>query len=189
MGIQLVPFHALLFTGGLLILAKIIFSKVRSDYVTRGALSKPVAIIQTSYFFVYAFSSYLFLDSRLNAIRPRGLVLVFIVLLMLIGLLIVLFSMPILGRRSFGSTIGQLHTTGLYHFSRNPQLMGSFIFIIGYCSLWPTWAGFLWAFLWLPISYWMVKAEEEHLLIVFGREYEIYRKNTSFFFNLPKRKS
>ena len=187
MGIQLDPLIATLIAVSLLVLAKITFIKVRSDYTKLNGLSKPVAFFQTGYFCIYALSSYLFLDSRFFIINLQEIYLLFKILLMVVGISIVMFSMPILGRRSFGHSIGNLHSTGLYRYSRNPQLVGSFIFIIGYCFLWPSWNGFLWGLLWLPISYMMIKAEEEHLLNVFGVEYENYRKKTACIFGFPKK--
>ncbi len=145
MGIQINLVAAILIAGGLLLLASYVFARVRSDYRTQGTLTRPVAILQTGFFFVYSFSSYLFLDSRLTAISTRGVLLGLAVFLMITGLSVVLLSMPFLGRRSFGREVGRLHTSGFYHYSRNPQLAGSFFFIVGYVLLWPSWAGLLWA--------------------------------------------
>jgi protein-S-isoprenylcysteine O-methyltransferase Ste14 len=113
-------------------------------------------------------------------------ILSFAVLLMIAGLSVVLLSMPFLGRRSFGAEVGQLHTKGIYRFSQNPQLVGSFSFIVGYVLLWPSWTGVLWAAVWLPISYLMVRAEEEHLRSVFGKEYEQYCRRTPRFVGVWK---
>jgi protein-S-isoprenylcysteine O-methyltransferase Ste14 len=186
MGIQLDPIAAAVIAGGLLLLAFYIFARVRSDYRRHGLLTRPVAVLQTGYFFIYAVCSYLFLDSRLTDVASKGVLLGLAVLLMTAGLLVVLLSMPILGRRSFGAEVGRLHTTGIYRFSRNPQLVGSFTFIIGYVLLWPSWTGALWAALWLPISYWMVKGEEEHLASVFGKEYEAYCRRTPRYIGIAK---
>lgn len=186
MVIQLDPIIAIVIAAGLLLLAFYVFARVRSDYRARGLLSRPVAILQTGYFFIYALSSYLFLDSRFSAITSKGALLSFAILLMVVGLSLVLLSMPFLGRRSFGAVVGQLHTQGIYRFSRNPQLVGSFIFIVGYVLLWPSLIGALWAALWLKISYWMVRAEEEHLRSVFGKEYQEYCRRTPRFIGLAK---
>ena len=187
MGIQINPIPALALAIGLLLLAFYVFSRVRSDYLELGALSRPVAVLQTGYFFVYALSSYLFLDSILTAIVARGPLLALAAILMGVGLAVVLLSMPFLGRKSFGREVGRLHVSGLYLYSRNPQLVGSFIFIIGYVLLWPSWTGLLWACVWLPIAYLMVRGEEEHLAMVFGEEYEAYRRRTPRYVGIPKR--
>ena len=185
MGIQLDPLSAFLLAGGLLALAFFVFARVRSDYRTSGHLTRPAAVLQTGFFFVYAFSSYLFLDSRLTAVSATDGLLVLALVLMIAGLSIVLSSMPFLGKRSFGREIGQLHTSGIYQYSRNPQVTGSFVFIIGYILLWPSWTGLIWAVLWLPISWLMVRGEEEHLSKVFGKEYEQYCGRTPRYIGIP----
>jgi protein-S-isoprenylcysteine O-methyltransferase Ste14 len=189
MGIQLHPVVALLIAAGLILSASYVFTRVRADYRAHGALTRPVAMIQTGFFFLYALSSYLFLDSRLTHISSRGLVIGLAAILMIAGLSAVLLSMPFLGVRSFGREVGKLHTTGIYRYSRNPQLVGGFFFIVGYTLLWPSWVGMLWAALWLPISRLMVGSEEEHLLRVFGKEYEEYRRRTPRYVGIPKQLS
>ena len=188
MGIELNPLAALLIAGGLLLLASYVFARVRSGYQAQGTLSRPVAVLQTGFFFAYALSSYLFLDSRITAVSSQGILLGLAVFLMNTGLSAVLLSMPFLGRRSFGREVGQLHASGIYHYSRNPQLVGSFLFIVGYVLLWPSWTGLLWASLWLPICYLMVRAEEEHLAKAFGKDYEEYCRRTPRYVGIPKQR-
>ena len=189
MGINLHPLIALWLTSNLLLLTIFTFTVVRLDYRQKGKLTPWVALLQTGFFFVYAFSSYLFLDSRLKTVTTNRILLALAVLLMLAGLTAVLLSMPSLGKRSFGAQVGELHTSGLYRFSRNPQLVGSFIFILGYVLLWPSWNGLIWAALWLPISHLMVRGEEEHLRSVFGEQYEQYCKSTPRYIGFPKIKT
>jgi len=187
MGIQLSFILATLLAGGLLIAATFVFDRVRSDYRAHSTLTGAVAVLQTGYFFAYALSSCLFLDARFSAISCHGKLCFLVALLMIVGLILVLLSMPILGRRSFGTQTGELYTSGIYRFSRNPQLVGSLLFIAGYALLWPSWAGLLWVSLWFPISYLMVMGEEEHLARVFGREYEEYCRLTPRYIGIPKK--
>lgn len=185
MGIQLDPIAAIAIAGGLFLLAFYVFARVRSDYRAEGMLTRPMAALQTGYFFIHALCSYLLLDSGLTAVASRGVLLGIAVLLMIAGLSVVLLSMPFLGRKSFGAEVGQLHAKGIYRFSRNPQLVGGF-FIVGYVLLWPSWTGALWAALWLPVSYVMVRTEEEHLASVFGTEYEEYCRRTPRYIGVAK---
>jgi protein-S-isoprenylcysteine O-methyltransferase Ste14 len=187
-GIQLSPLAGITIACGLVLIACSVFARVRADYRAQGALSRPVAVLQTGFFFLYALSSYLFLDSRITHVTTRGLLLGLAVILMIAGLSTVLLSMPFLGTRSFGREVGRLHTEGIYRYSRNPQLVGGFSFIAGYALLWPSWIGLLWAGLWLPISGLMVRAEEDHLLRVFGKEYEEYRRRTPRFVGMPRQR-
>jgi protein-S-isoprenylcysteine O-methyltransferase Ste14 len=173
--------------AALLAAAFLVFARVRSDYRVHGKLTPPIAILQVGYFFVYALSSYAFLDSRFSHINTNGFLFLLALVLMLIGFLVVVLSMPFLGQRSFGRQVGSLRTTGIYKYCRNPQLVGGFLFIIGYALLWPNWLGFLWACLWLVISHQMVRGEEEHLQRIFGDEYRDYCRRTPRYFGLPKR--
>ena len=177
----------LILWGGLLATAYFVFDRVCLDYARRGKLSRTMAALQTGYFFIYALSSYAFLDSNLLRIQVRGICLFLAVLLMVVGVLTVLASMPILGQRSFGEQVGKLHTRGIYRYTRNPQLIGGFLFLVGYGWLWPHWLGAIWVLLWLPISAWMVRAEEEHLWRIFGSEYEAYCQAVPRFFRLRKK--
>jgi len=178
-------FGSLLIIAALLAAAFFVFARVKSDYQAHGALSRPVAVLQVGYFCVYALCSYVFLDSGLSHITAVGLLFPLAILLMIIGFLMVAFSMPFLGRRSFGREVGSLRSDGLYRYSRNPQLVGGFFFIVGYAMLWPSWQGALWASLWLLIAHWMVRAEETHLEDVFGDEYRAYCVRTPRYLGLP----
>jgi protein-S-isoprenylcysteine O-methyltransferase Ste14 len=177
----------LLLLAALLAAAFYVFARVRADYRTCGRLTRPVAILQVTYFCVYALCSYIFLDSRLSHIRTDGALFALALILMAIGFLLVLISMPFLGRRSFGYEVGGLRTSGLYRFSRNPQLVGGFFFIIGYVMLWPSWQGAVWASLWLPIMHLMVRGEEEHLEHVFGSQYRDYCTRTPRYLGIPSK--
>lgn len=187
MGIILDPIASLLLLTILVAAAYFVFARVRSDYRAYGKLTRPVAILQTGYFCIYALCSYLFLDSRLSHVRIVGPLFPLALVLMLLGFLAVLFSMPFLGRRSFGQEVGSLRTDGLYRYSRNPQLVGGFLFIAGYVMLWPSWQGAAWASLWLVSAQLMVRAEEEHLRRVFGDAYRAYCARTPRWFGLPKK--
>ena len=186
MGVGLEAIGSLLLFIALLAAAFIVFAKVCSDYQAHGRLSRPIALLQIIYFGGYALASYAFLDSRLSHINTAGLLFPLALLLMIIGFLLVVFSMSFLGRPSFGQQIGKLKTRGVYRYSRNPQLVGSFIFIIGYAMLWPSWKGVMWASLWLLITHLMVRCEEDHLENVFGDAYRNYCARTPRYLGLPK---
>jgi len=178
---------ALVLLAALLAAAFFVFARVRADYQTLGKLSRPVAILQVAYFCAYAFSCYAFLDSRLSQVKTAGLFFPLALVLMTTGFLLVAFSMPFLCQRSFGREVGSLRTGGLYRYSRNPQLVGGFLFIAGYALLWPSWKGALWAALWLVIAQLMVRGEEPHLQDVFGQEYRNYCAQTPRYLGLPKK--
>jgi protein-S-isoprenylcysteine O-methyltransferase Ste14 len=91
------------------------------------------------------------------------------------GWLIVLVSLLRLGlRRSHGLEVAGLRQTGLYGLSRNPQATAFLIAMVGYVVLWPTWRNAGLVALAIVFNHLMIRAEEEHLGRVFGREYEGY---------------
>jgi protein-S-isoprenylcysteine O-methyltransferase Ste14 len=184
---QLHPLVFILVALGLVLTALAVFAMVGRDYRMKGHLSPTVSVLQVGYSCAYAVCSYVFLDSRISNIRTTGAQFPLSILLMGTGLAAVLFSMSALGRRSFGREAGKLNTAGLYRYSRNPQLVGGFLFILGYALLWPSWQGMLWASLWIPISALMVRGEEQHLGRVFGQEYHDYCAKTPRTIGLPKR--
>ena len=163
-----------------------VFSRVRADYRVRGKLSRPNAILQVGFFCGYALSSYAFLDSRLSQVNTATVLFPVALALMILGFLAVVWSMPFLGKRSFGQEIGALRTTALYRFSPNPQLVGGFLYVVGYAMLWPSWMGAMWASLWPIVAHLMVQGEEEHLEMVFGDQYREYCKHTPRYLGLPK---
>jgi protein-S-isoprenylcysteine O-methyltransferase Ste14 len=181
MVVALNTFGSLLLLAALLAAAIFVFAQVRSNYQAHGRLSRSVAILQVAYFCVYAFASYAFLDSRLSQVNTVGLLFPLAFVLMIVGFLLVVFSMSFLGQRSFGQEVG------LYRYSRNPQLVGGFFFIVGYATLWPSWMGALWAGLWFVIMHLMVRGEEAHLENVFGAEYRNYCARTPRYLGLPKK--
>ena len=177
--------------GYLLILALLaagtilVFRRVRADYRSLGRLSRGVSIAQTGFFCVYALCSYVFLDSRIAHIAIRGALLVIALLLMAAGFAMVAAAMSSLGSRStFAGDTPALRTAGLYRYSRNPQLVGGFLFIIGYAMLWPSWHGALWALLFAFIGHVMVLGEEEHLHRLFGEPYRAYCRQTPRYLGL-----
>lgn len=163
-----------------------VFARIAAEYRTRGKLSRSAAVLQTGYFIVYVLSSYAFLDSGLPHIVITGALLGTSLALMVAGILLVGLSMPFVGRQSFGNEVKALRTEGLYRYSRNPQLAGGFLFIVGYAILWPSWEGAAWAALWPVISHLMARGEEQHLLSVFEEQYAAYCARTPRLIGCPR---
>jgi len=70
---------------------------------------------------------------------------------------------------------GVLTTVGIYRWSRNPQYVGWFLFLLGFAlNDWSLWC--LAALLVVAISlHLLVLVEEEHLRRIFGEPYDEYR--------------
>jgi len=77
-------------------------------------------------------------------------------------------------RRAFGLEAEALIGIGLYRITRNPQILGGYLLVIGSSVQWPSWYAFVWIALYGLISHWMIITEEEHLRAIFGEEYMRY---------------
>jgi protein-S-isoprenylcysteine O-methyltransferase Ste14 len=92
-----------------------------------------------------------------------------------IGVSVVVGAMFWLGLpRSFGQKGPRLETSGPYRVTRNPQIMGGALLVIGCILLWPSWYMMGWLALFATMAHLMVLAEEEHLHRRYGEEYEQY---------------
>ncbi len=107
--------------------------------------------------------------------------------LIILGLVAVYFSMSRLGLSvSIGQNVQGLRMTGLYRFSRNPQIVAYFFVVVGYSLLWPALLGGLWVCLYLVIAHMMVRTEEEHLMMLYGVKYREYCSHTPKYIGFTK---
>lgn len=90
-------------------------------------------------------------------------------------------------RRAFGRQVTGLIDRGPYRLSRNPQLVGGSLLILGTVVLWPSWYALGWAVLGGVIGHVMVLTEEEHLRDVFGETYERYCEQVPRYLGLGQR--
>lgn len=81
-------------------------------------------------------------------------------------------------RRAFGVEVKGIVRTGPYTYSRNPQMLGGWLAVVGVFIYLPSWYGLVWVLIWGLIGHWMVSAEEDHLRRVFGEAYEHYCAET-----------
>jgi protein-S-isoprenylcysteine O-methyltransferase Ste14 len=77
-------------------------------------------------------------------------------------------------RRAFGLQVEGLVQSGPYRVTRNPQIVGFALVVLGAAALWPSWYATGWVMLYGVIVHLMVRTEEEHLLSVCGEEYARY---------------
>ena len=92
-------------------------------------------------------------------------------------MLILIIALGGLGlSRSAGQESISLENSGLYRLSRNPQLMGGALLIIGYVLLWLSWYSLGWFVLYLAMMHMMVLTEEGFLHAIHGEAYEQYCK-------------
>ncbi|MFZ5518047.1 MAG: methyltransferase family protein [Candidatus Zhuqueibacterota bacterium] len=169
----------------LLITAYLVFRRlIQQDYLHRGHLTWSSSFLQLLMFAGVLSFPYLFNPPewpwfwRLTGstdwrLRILGLVII------LFGFVMAFGTMAWFGmRRAFGFEAQGLIHTGPYRITRNPQILGGYLLVIGTTVQWPSWYGLGWIALYGIIGHWMVITEEEHLRAKLGEEYERYYNQT-----------
>ena len=90
-------------------------------------------------------------------------------------------------RRAFGLRVDALIQSGPYRVSRNPQIVGGCLLVVGSAALWPSWYAVGWVALYGVVAHLMVLAEEEHLHRVYGEEYVGYCERVPRYLGLRRR--
>ena len=105
----------------------------------------------------------------------QGLLRIVAWILSMGGLALLFAGMIKLGlARLHGLSVDPLEQSSLYRFTRNPQIVGSMVAVVGYALFWPSWHTLGWVILFAVLVHLMVMAEEEHLRAVHGEAYEQY---------------
>jgi protein-S-isoprenylcysteine O-methyltransferase Ste14 len=172
----------------LLIAAHLIFRRVGRDYERQGELTSFSSFLEVLIFALHGMASYLFLDSNLGRVRLGSPVTILAIMAMVAGLALLGVAMGGLGmKRSVGQEVTVLTDSGLYRWSRNPQIVAYGLFITGYALLWPSWSGAVWVVVYWLIGHTMVLTEEAHLNRVHGQAYAAYCSRTPRYVGLPRR--
>lgn len=175
------PVIYLVFAFVLLGIAYLVFRRiVRRDYLERGKLSPFASVLQLLVFCGYFIFPYFFNPPewvyfwRLSGSWIRyGQLIGFVIICL--GFLAVFGTMAWFGiGKAFGLNISGLTRQGTYKVSRNPQILGGYLLVIGTAIQWLSLYSLGWVLLYAVIGHWMIITEEEHLLRVFGEEYERY---------------
>jgi protein-S-isoprenylcysteine O-methyltransferase Ste14 len=165
----------------LLLLAYLVFRRiVRRDYKGRGRLSPVSSLLQLLVFLGYFCLPYLYnppgweLFWRPGASTDPALYVIGLLLICL-GFLVAFGTMFWFGMaRAFGVRVDGITKAGPYKVSRNPQVLGGYLLVLGVFVQWPSLYALGWLFMYALIMHWMIVSEEEHLLRAFGAEYEAY---------------
>jgi protein-S-isoprenylcysteine O-methyltransferase Ste14 len=165
----------------LLLFAYIVFRLiVRRDYIARGRLSTLSSNLQLIVFIGFFSFPYQFNPPEwawfwmISTSSSQGLYLAGL-LVICIGFLVAFGTMLWFGiGRAFGVHMDGLKKVGPYKLSRNPQILGGYLLVIGTSLQWPSLYTIGWILMYAIITHWMVITEEEHLLRIFGEEYEEY---------------
>jgi len=168
--------------------ALLIFRRVRTDYLAYGKLTPFSSFLEVLIFFLHGSASYLFLDSNLSHVNKGSMLFLLSLVLILGGVLFVALAMSRLGLdESVGKQATGLQQSGLYRYSRNPQIVAYFFVVVGYALLWPSWSGIVWVAIYTFIAQVMVRTEEEHLGRVYGEDYRQYCQRIPRYIGVPKR--
>jgi protein-S-isoprenylcysteine O-methyltransferase Ste14 len=153
---------------------------VRRDYQRKGRLTLASSILQVLVWGLYMSFPYVYnpaewvrfwsRDVPVGApVRGAGLICIAVGLASAFGTMI-WFGL----RRAIGLQADGLIQRGPYRVTRNPQLVGGGMLVIGTVVLWPSWYALGWAVLYGVVGHLMVMTEEGHLGEVYGEEYERY---------------
>jgi protein-S-isoprenylcysteine O-methyltransferase Ste14 len=176
----------------LLISAYLVFRViVRRDYQTRGTLRWISSAYQLLVFFAFFCFPYSFNPPewgefwRISTAESPVLYTTGLILIIL-GIVFAFGTMAWFGiGQAFGVLNTGLRKTGPYRISRNPQIVGGSLLVIGPVLQWPSLSMVGWMGMFALIMHWMVLTEEEHLKKVFGEEYESYCQEVPRYFRLP----
>jgi protein-S-isoprenylcysteine O-methyltransferase Ste14 len=178
----------LVFAALLLILAILTFRViVRNDYAQKGRLTPISVFMEILIFFLLGGFPYVYGIQGWPEVKV-GLTLEILGWILLgAGLLVIIIGMMQLGlRRVFGQGSQNLKQNGFYSYSRNPQILGCWLYVIGFTVLWPSWYTLGWACLLGVVAHMMVVTEEEYLEKIFGEEYLEYCMRVPRYFKLSK---
>jgi protein-S-isoprenylcysteine O-methyltransferase Ste14 len=183
----------LIATGLWLAAAFVVFGRlVRREYRQRGRLTPMTGLLKLAVWLLFVGFPYLynpadwwlvcFAATPTNAAQKiAGSALV------IVGMGLAVLAMAGLGvTKSFGQQTKGLKETGLYRWSRNPQLVGGGLAVIGILVLWPSWYALGWAVMGGIIGHGMVLAEEEHLRHRHGNAYVRYCARVPRYVGLPR---
>jgi len=167
------------FVALLLLAAYIVFRKiVRRDYLTKGGLTWLSSLLQLLIFVALMCFPYLYnppewpwfwkLDGATwNFITGFGLII--------LGFFVAFGTMLWFGLpRAFGFKSSGIIHTGPYRLSRNPQIIGGYLLVIGASLQWSSFYSLLWIALYGITAHMMIVTEEEYLSQQYGASYTQY---------------
>ena len=170
-------FLTLLLLGAAYIVFRVI---VRRDYRDRGQLTWISSTLQLLVFAGLMSYPYLFNPPEwalfwllAGPTSPRQQIIGMVIIIL--GFVVAFRIMGWFGlRRAFGFEPQGLITTGPYRLTRNPQILGGYLLVIGVAVQWLSWYMVAWIAMYGLIGHWMILTEEEHLQEVFGDEFISY---------------
>ncbi len=165
----------------LILLSLLVFRViVRKDYLSKGRLSVVSYLLEILIFALHANLVYVFLPVDWPGMPPFPddyVIICSSIATIFVGFIILIFAFLNLGYQpSLGMDKNRLNTIGFYQYSRNPQLVGYGVVLFGFFILYSSWYSLGWFLIYLVISYFMIKSEEEFLKIKYKEDYKEYCK-------------
>ena len=162
---------------------------IKNVYLKNGKLTLFAGFSQFAVFIIHAFLLYLpnYLHTDWPAIGVGTLSIVIAVVVCSISLVIIISGFVTLGpfMRTMGNNSKELTSRGIYRFSRNPQIVGYGLLILGFGVLWPSWYIFAGLISYVFIGHRMILTEELHLENLFADKYISYCNKTPRYFRYP----
>ncbi len=148
-----------------------VFRYVARDYARYGHLTTVSTSLEIVIFFIQGMTAGLYLGTEVVSGWPLAVAIVCAAS----GLVLLFVAMSGLGmRKRVGQDVSGLKETGLYRYTRNPQIVAYGLVIIGLALLQSSWWALVWIGLYVIIAALMVRTEETHLRRVYGADYERY---------------
>lgn len=154
---------------------------VRNDYLKRKKLSPISYILEILVFAFHANLIYIGLPTKWpNFPMATDNVYwnTFATILLVLGFLILIIAWFGLGTKtSLGLDKNKLKSSGIYKYSRNPQLVGYGLLLIACVLYYPGFGTALWFGLYIIASAFMIQSEEEFLSTKYPDDYKEYCKS------------
>jgi len=178
----------------LIVIAFVIFRIfVRRDYQRKGRLTLISSFLELLAWGLYFGFPYIYNSAEWACFWSRDVpVSTFVrvagLICIVVGLASAFGTMVWFGlRRAFGLQVDELIQRGPYQLTRNPQLVGGSLLVVGTVVLWPSWYALGWAVMYGVVGHLMVMTEEEHLREVYGEEYEQYSERVPRYLGVRRR--
>ncbi len=168
------------YAGLLLAAGFLVFRRVMArEFLIKGRLSALTSILQLAVFLAFFLFPYLSPEWAWDWLPNGTWNRLAALILVVAGMVLAFGTMGWFGlRRAFGVEVKGLIRSGPYRWSRNPQILGGWLMVLGVVFYQPSPCAVGWLVIWTVIGHWMVTTEETHLRRVFGGEYDRYCRRT-----------
>jgi len=162
---------------------------IKNVYLKNGKLTLFAGFSQLAVFTIHAFLLYLpyYLYTNWPKIEVGAISYIIGIIVLLISISIMVLGIVTLGpfMRMMGVNSSDLTVRGIYKFSRNPQIVGYALLLLGFGVLWPSWYIFAGLISYVFIGHRMILTEELHLENLFADKYISYCNKTPRYFRYP----